>query len=453
MIGEYTLEMLCNKYNLSNDKLIKKNRNILDYGEYKEIDETLNYLINKLRIQPENIEKCPSILYINVNQIVNNINFLKEQKINFSEIESCLHVLSTEYKQLIETYNYVESNYGLQAINKNTSILSCPIKIILSVENLNLNRDFNLPISTSIYFGATTLEEIQKMLHSKEYEEHPELFTSTTLARITLEDIQKILHSKEYEDHPELFTSTTLAFATLEDIQKILHSKEYEEHPELFTSTTLAFATLEDIQKILHSKEYEGHPELFTSKVLAHAKIEDIQKLLHSKEYEEHPELFTSTTLAFATLEDIQKILHSKEYKAHPELFTSTTLSFAKIEDIQKLLSMDCWNDERYKKLLTSSVVARSKSMILRLPILFNLAEEYGLTDYLNTSFILVSPNQNYALIKYLEENNLKLIIDGKLNPVFGKAEGLLKKKYNIDIKTCMKKYPLEEVNYGGKKI
>ena len=31
---------------------------------------------------------------------------------------------------------------------------------------------------------------------------------------------------------------------------------------------------------------------------------------------------------------------------------------------------------------------------------------------------------QNYALIKYLEENNLKLIIDGKLNPVFGKAEG-----------------------------
>ena len=424
MIGEYTLEMLCNKYNLSNDKLIKKNRNILDYGEYKEIDETLNYLINKLRIQPENIEKCPSILYRNVNQIVNNINFLKEQKITFSEIESCLHVLSAEYKQLIETYNYVESNYGLQAINKNTSILSCPIKIILSVENLNLNRDFNLPISTSIYFGATTLEEIQKMLHSKEYEEHPELFTSTTLARITLEDIQKILHSKEYEDHPELFTSTTLAFATLEDIQKMLHSKEYEEYPELFTS-----------------------------EVLARTKIEDIQKMLHSKEYEEHPELFTSTTLAFATLEDIQKILHSKEYKAHPELFTSTTLSFAKIEDIQKLLSMDCWNDERYKKLLTSSVVARSKSMILRLPILFNLAEEYGLTDYLNTSFILVSPNQNYALIKYLEENNLKLIIDGKLNPVFGKAEGLLKKKYNIDIKTCMKKYPLEEVNYGGKKI
>ena len=395
MIGEYTLEMLCNKYNLSKDKLIKKNRNILDYGEYKEIDETLNYLINKLRIQPENIEKCPSILYRNVNQIVNNINFLKEQKINFSEIESCLHVLSTEYKQLIETYNYVESNYGLQAINKNTSILSCPIKIILSVENLNLNRDFNLTICVSIGFGKTTLEEIQK----------------------------------------------------------IIQSKEYQEHPELFTSQTLAHAKLEEIQKIIQSKEYQEHSELFTSQTLAHAKLEEIQKIIQSKEYQEHPELFTSEVLAYATLEKIQKIIQSKEYQEHPDLFTSTTLAHAKLEDVQKLLSMDCWNDERYKKLLTSSVVAKSKSIISKLPILFDIAEEYGLTDYLNTSFMLVSPNKNYALIKYLEENNLKLIIDGKLNPVFGKAEGLLKKKYNIDIKTCMKKYPLEEVNYGGKKI
>ena len=511
MIGEYTLEMLCNKYNLSKDKLIKKNRNILDYGEYKEIDETLNYLINKLRIQPENIEKCPSILYRNVNQIVNNINFLKEQKINFSEIESCLHVLSTEYKRLIETYNYVESNYGLQAINKNTSILSCPIKIILSVENLNLNRDFNLTICVSIGFGKTTLEEIQKIIQSKEYQEHPELFTSTTLAYATLEEIQKIIQSKEYQEHPELFTSEVLAHAKLEEIQKIIQSKEYQEHPELFTSQTLAHSKLEEIQKIIQSKEYQEHPELFTSEVLAHAtleeiqkiiqskeyqehpelftsqtlarakfeeiqkiiqskeyqehpelftsttlahaKLEEIQKIIQSKEYQEHPELFTSEVLAHATLEEIQKIIQSKEYQEHPDLFTSTTLAHAKLEDVQKLLSMDCWNDERYRRLLTSSVVAKSKSIISKLPILFDIAEEYGLTDYLNTSFMLVSPNKNYALIKYLEENNLKLIIDGKLNPVFGKTEGLLKKKYNIDIGKYMKKYSLEEFKFGGKRL
>ena len=63
MIGEYTLEILCNKYNLSKDKLVNKNDNVLTYGEYKDIDDTLNYIINELKISPNNIEKCPSILY------------------------------------------------------------------------------------------------------------------------------------------------------------------------------------------------------------------------------------------------------------------------------------------------------------------------------------------------------------------------------------------------------
>ena len=61
MIGEYTLKMLCKKYGLSSSKIIKKNSNILTYGEYTEIDKTLNYLINKLQISASHIEKCPSI--------------------------------------------------------------------------------------------------------------------------------------------------------------------------------------------------------------------------------------------------------------------------------------------------------------------------------------------------------------------------------------------------------
>lgn len=67
MIREYNLEILCNKYNLSKDKIITKNNNILIYGEYVDIDNTLNYLINNLHIDSRNIEKCPSILYRNVN--------------------------------------------------------------------------------------------------------------------------------------------------------------------------------------------------------------------------------------------------------------------------------------------------------------------------------------------------------------------------------------------------
>ena len=419
MIGQYTLMMLCKKYGISSDKLVNKNNNILTYGEYQDIDSTLDYLVNILKISSNNIEKCPSILYRNVNNIRENFNFIRNCNIHFSNIESCLHVLSSESMELKATYEYVKENYGLDIINRLTSILSVPKNIIITVENLKIpfiNKNGNLSVAVGIEWGATNLEEIQKIIQSPEFKEHPEMFTSTTLA-----------HTK------------------LEKIQKIIQSPEFKEHPELFTSQTLAHAKLEEIQKIIQSPEFKKHPELFTSETLAHAKLEEIQKIIQSLEFKEHPEMFTSTTLAHAKLEEIQKIIQSQEFKEHPELFTSQTLAHAKLEEIQELLQMDCWNDKRYSGLLTSSIVAKSKSMISKLPFLFRLAEENNIDNFLNTSFLLFSPSQNYALIQYLKENNLPLIIDGKLNPIFGKQPGLLKKKYNIDIKVLIQKYTYEE--------
>ena len=297
--------MLCEKYGISSDKLVNKNNNILTYGEYQDIDSTLDYLINILKISSNNIEKCPSILYRNVNNIRENINFIRNCNIHFSNIESCLHVLSSESMELKATYEYVKENYGLDIINRITSILSVPKDIIKNVEKLNIpfiNKNGNLSVAVGIGWGATNLEEIQK-------------------------------------------------------------------------------------------------------------------------------------------------IIQSPEFKAHPEIFTSTTLAYAKLEEIQELLQMDFWNDKRYSSLLTSSIVAKSKSMISKLPLLFRLAEENNIDGFLNTSFLLFSPSQNYALIQYLKENNLPLIIDGKLNPIFGKQPGLLMKKYNIDIKELIQKYEYEEDN------
>ena len=397
MIGEYTLLVLCQKYGVDAAKIVKKNKNVLSKGEYFDIDKTLDYLINKLNISTANIEKCPSILYRNVDSIQSNISFLKEHGINFNNVESCLHVLSSESNELVNTYNYVKNNYGLSSINRNTSILSVPTNIIKDVESLNIkiNKAGNLTIAVAIGWGSTKIEEIQK-----------------------------IIQSKEFKEHPELFTSTTLAYASLEEIQKIIKSPEFKEHPEMFTSTTLA-----------------------------HAKLEEIQKIIQSKEFKEHPELFTSQTLAHAKLEEIQKIIQSKEFKEHPEMFTSTTLAHAKLEEVQELLKMDYWNDDRFKNLLTSSIVAKSKSMLIKLPILIEIAEKYQIDKYLNTSFLLFSPSQNYALIQYLNDNNVSLIIDGKLNPIFGKQPGVLKKKYNIDLKELMKKYPMPENMKEGIKI
>ena len=419
MIGQYTLKMLCEKYGISSDKLVNKNNNILTNGEYQDIDSTLDYLVNILKISSNNIEKCPSILYRNVNNIRENVDFIRNCNIHFSNIESCLHVLNSEPFELKMTYEYVKENYGLDIINRITSILSVPKDIIKNVEKLNIpftNKNGNLSVAVGIEWGSTNLEEIQKIIQSQEFKEHPELFTSETLARAKLEEIQNIIKSKEFEAHPELFTSQTLAHAKLEEIQNIIKSDEFKAHPELFTSTTLA-----------------------------HANLKEIQKIIQSQEFKEHPKLFTSETLARAKFEEIQKIIKSDEFKAHPKLFTSETLAHAKLEEIQELLQMDCWNDKRYSGLLTSSIVAKSKSMISKLPFLFRLAEENNIDNFLNTSFLLFSPSQNYALIQYLKENNLPLVIDGKLNPIFGKQPGLLKKKYNIDIKVLIQKYKYEE--------
>ena len=516
MIEEYSLKLLCDKYGVSKENIVNKNNNILSKGEYEDIDKTLDYLINELKVSRANIEKCPSILYRNVNAIKDNIDFLKQNNVSFSTIESCLHVLSSEPNDLKDTYDYVEENYGVESINKNTSVLSCDKDLVIAVEKLGLDKKQNLTIAVNVEFGFTTLdevknllnseeyklypdlftsttlahakiEEIQKMIQSKEYKEHPELFTSTTLANAKVEEIKEMINSKEYKEHPELFTSTTLANAKIKEIQEMINSQEFKEHPELFTSQTLAHAKINEIQKMINSQEFKKypelftsetlahgnikeiqeminsqefkeHPELFTSQTLAHAKINEIQKMINSQEFKEHPELFTSQTLAHAKINEIQKMINSQEFKKYPELFTSTTLAHAKIEDIQKLLEMSYWNDIRYKDLLTSSVVAKSKQMITRLPALFKMAEYYKIDGYLNTTFLILSPSQNFALINYLNDNNIPLIENDKLNKVFGKQPGVLKKKYGIDIKEQMLKYDFskfsfdEDTKKGGSK-
>ena len=449
MIEEYSLKLLCDKYGVSKENIVNKNNNILSKGEYEDIDKTLDYLINELKVSKANIEKCPSILYRNVDAIKNNIDFLKQKDVSFSSIESCLHVLSSEPNDLKDTYDYVEENYGKESINKNTSVLSCPKDLVISVEKLGLNKDWNLVIASCIKFGFTTLEEVEDIVNSIEFKKYPELFTSQTLAYGNIKEIQKMINSQEFKEHPELFTSQTLAHAKIKEIQKMINSQEFKKYPELFTSETLAHGNIKEIQKMINSEEFKKYPELFTSTTLAHGSIKEIQEMINSEEFKKYPELFTSETLAHGNIKEIQEIINSKEFKKYPKLFTSTTLAHAKIEDIQKLLQMSYWNDIRYKDLLTSSVAAKSKQMITKLPVLFKMAEYYKIDGYLNTSFLLFSPSQNFALINYLNDNNMPLIENDKLNMVFGKQPGFLKKKYGIDIKEQMLKYDFSKFSFG----
>lgn len=177
--------------------------------------------------------------------------------------------------------------------------------------------------------------------------------------------------------------------------------------------------------------------------------IIDIEKLELKKEY--NLAISSSIPFGYNSLENIQKIINSDEYKTHPELFTSQTLAHAKLEDIQELLNLSCFQNEKYKRMLTPSIVANSKSMIKKMPILIGMAEYYKIDDYINTNFLLHSPSQDYALINYLIESSTSLVIHEKLNPIFSYQPGVLRKKYGIDLKMLMDKYPISEKNMEGK--
>lgn len=162
MISENKLQEICDKYQINFEKLVKNNPNILSNGEENNIKYVLEFLKNELKISANNIEKCPSILYKAVDNIELNWQFLKKENITVSNIESCLHILSSEPVELKRTYEYIEKNYGLIYLNSNTSILRVKLERIHAIEQnfQELNQKQKLQAATS----RLDIDEIKKMI-------------------------------------------------------------------------------------------------------------------------------------------------------------------------------------------------------------------------------------------------------------------------------------------------
>ena len=136
MIGVLELEFLLKKYGVDSSVIVNNNGNVLEYGEYLEIKKVLDYLILEVGLNSKKIEKCPSVLYYNVNAVRRNYEFLTSSEISISSINNCLHVLSTDPNELEECYDYVLSKYGVDILNKQTSILKWPLAKIKRYETL-----------------------------------------------------------------------------------------------------------------------------------------------------------------------------------------------------------------------------------------------------------------------------------------------------------------------------
>ena len=190
MVNREQLREICDKYGLDSKKIIKNNENVIEKADYTSICYVLDYLKDTLKITSNNIEKCPSILYLNVGAIKENWRFLNEQKIHMNDVETCLHILSTEPKQLKETYKYVsdENRYGKKYIEQITSILRVPVERIQEIEERCPELTKNNVLSAAI--SRRTIQEIEEII--KVCKENGIEATGNVFKR-TAKEIEKII--------------------------------------------------------------------------------------------------------------------------------------------------------------------------------------------------------------------------------------------------------------------
>ena len=404
MIEQTDLMKLLESYKIDYKKVMTDK--VLDKGEYFGIKHVLEYLVNELKINPKNIEKCPSILYLNVNEVRKNYEFLKQEKINISDVETCLHVLSTDNKDLKETYYYVLENYGLMTINRTTSILRCKKDRIIDIEKYGLSKDVTISASVS----RRTIYEIEKIIEiCKKY--NIEITGSVFLK--SAEEIEKIIEiCKKYD----IEVTGSVFMKGAEEIEKIIEvCKKYN----IEITGSVFYKSAEEIEKIVEvCKKYniEIKGNVFRQST---AEIEKIIEVC--KKY--NIEITGSVFLKSA--EEIEKIVEvCKKYNI--EITGSVFLK--KSSSLQKTIDFIIENyDERY--LTPLIIIKEPKHLSEVMPYLDSL----GVLEFIiNSASILTLTKEEIEkrveIIKLLGEDIVK---NGKFNSVFGMNKARLNKKLN----------------------
>ena len=257
MVNREQLREICDKYGLDSKKIIKNNENVIEKADYTSICYVLDYLKDTLKITSNNIEKCPSILYLNVGAIKENWRFLNEQKIHMNDVETCLHILSTEPKHLKETYKYVsdENRYGKKYIEQITSILSVPVERIQEIEERCPELTKNNVLSAAI--SRRTIQEIEEII--KVCKENGIEATGNVFKRTAqeIEEIIKVCKENGIEVTGSVFMKSA---KEVEEIIKVCKENGIEVTGTVFTKSA---QEIEEIIKVCNENEIEITGSIF----------------------------------------------------------------------------------------------------------------------------------------------------------------------------------------------
>ena len=267
MVNREQLKEICDKYGLDSKKIIKNNENVIEKADYTSICYVLDYLKDTLKITSNNIEKCPSILYLNVGAIKENWRFLNEQKIHMNDVETCLHILSTEPKQLKETYKYVsdENRYGKKYIEQITSILRVPVERIQEIEERCPELTKNNVLSAAI--SRRTIQEIIKVCKENGIEATGTVFLRSAKE---IEEIIKVCKENGIEATGNVFQRTA---KEIEKIIKVCNENKIEITGSIFLKKSKQLK--ENIEFIK-----QNYGEEYLTPLIISKNLKNLQKIL-----------------------------------------------------------------------------------------------------------------------------------------------------------------------------
>lgn len=392
MVNRKQFEEICNKYGLDSKKLIKNNENVLEKADYNSICYVLDFLRDTLKVTPNNIEKCPSILYLKIEAIKENWKFLNEKKINTRDVETCLHILSTDPEQLKKTYEYVsaENRYGKKYIEQITTILRVSVERIQEIEEKcpELTRENILSAAISRK-GVDEIKEIVRVCQKNEVKVTDGVF------RRSATEIREIIRICQ-ENGIEIIGSVFRRTATeVEEIVEICKKNGIKITGSIFLRRT---SEIKEIVKVCKDNGIEVTGSVFKRTA---AKIKEIVEVCKENGIEITGSIFSK---------------NSKQLKGN-------------IEYIKQNYG------EEY---LTPLIVSKNlKHLQKTLPYL----QSIGVLEIIKTSasILMLTVEEIKERQAFIESIGETIVIDGKFNRIFG----MPKKRYQKKVKEYEEKKKL----------
>ena len=488
MVNRKQFEEICNKYGLDSKKLIKNNENVLEKADYNSICYVLDFLRDTLKVTPNNIEKCPSILYLKIEAIKENWNFLNEKKINTRDVETCLHILSTDPEQLKKTYEYVsdENRYGKKYIEQITTILRVSVERIQEIEEKcpELTRENILSAAISRK-GVDEIKEIVRVCQKNEVKVTDGVFRRSAteireIIRICQENGIEIIGSvfrrtaTEVEEIVEICKDNgievigSVFYKTADEIKeivKVCQENEIEITGSVFLRTaeeikeiveicqkngikvigTVFYKTADEIKKIIEVCQ-ENEIEVTRSVFYRTAEeVKEIVEICQENEIEVTGTVFLKRAFE---IKEIVKVCKDNEIEVTGSVFRRTATGIKEIVKVCKENGIEVTgsvftkNSKQLKEnieyikqnygeeYLTTLIVSKNLKHLQRtLPYLQSIgALETTKTSASILLLTLEEIKERQAFIKNIGET---IVIDGKFNRIFG----MPKKRYQKNVK------------------